>query len=223
MVTVQTGAVLDVSPSDPDTGGIVTMRPAGGLTLPMTSHRTSVVLVDDSGEVRAIYRFVLDRADDFEVVGEATDGIEGLTAARTLQPDLVLLDIAMPVMDGLQALPLILDACPATTVVMLTGYGVSSGLPQKTAVLGAAGYILKGTPMGAVLSELRAILAERVEVPEPRPGSSASATSEPPCRSSQSMLRRARHQAAGPGGPFQADRFRGGSCSSSPMPARRSR
>ncbi len=135
--------------------------------MPPPVRRTSVVLVDDSGELRAIYRFVLDRADDFEVVGEATDGLEGYMAARTLQPDLVLLDIAMPVMDGLQALPLILQACPETTVVMLTGYGTSSGLPQTSAALGAAGYILKGTPMTAVLDEVRAIMAQHDPAPEP--------------------------------------------------------
>jgi DNA-binding NarL/FixJ family response regulator len=138
--------------------------------LPPIAHRTSLVLVDDSGDLRALYRFSLDRTDDFEVVGEATDGLEGLIAAQTHQPDLVLLDISMPVMDGLQALPLIVDTCPETAVVMLTGHGISSGLPQKTAALGAAGYILKGTPMRAVLDELREILAQRssTAVPEPR-------------------------------------------------------
>ena len=79
--------------------------------------------------MRAIYRFVLDRADGFEVVGEATDGLEGLIASRRFHPDLVLLDIAMPFMDGLHALPLMLDACSATTMVMLTDYGTSSSLP----------------------------------------------------------------------------------------------
>jgi DNA-binding NarL/FixJ family response regulator len=129
--------------------------------MPPTPPPTSVVLVDDSGDLRALYRFSLDRAEDFEVVGEATDGLEGLVSAQAHQPDLVLLDISMPVMDGLQALPLIVETCPATTVVMLTGHGVSSGLPQKTAALGAAGYILKGTPMSAVLDEMREIIAQR--------------------------------------------------------------
>jgi DNA-binding NarL/FixJ family response regulator len=132
-------------------------------------HRTSVVLVDDSGDLRALYRFILDRTEDFDVVAEATDGREGLVAAQTHQPDLVLLDISMPVMDGLQALPLIVDACPATTVVMLTGHGVSSGLPQKSAALGAAGYILKGTPMPAVLDELREVVAQRDSASAPQP------------------------------------------------------
>jgi DNA-binding NarL/FixJ family response regulator len=128
--------------------------------MPASPPPTSVVLVDDSGDLRALYRFSLDRADDFEVVGEATDGLEGLVCAQAHQPDLVLLDISMPVMDGLQALPLIVETCPKTTVVMLTGHGVSSGLPQKTAALGAAGYILKGTPMSTVLDEVREIIAQ---------------------------------------------------------------
>jgi DNA-binding NarL/FixJ family response regulator len=143
--------------------------------MPPTTHPTSVVLVDDSGDLRALYRFSLDRSDDFEVVGEATDGLEGLSSAQTYQPDLVLLDISMPVMDGLQALPLIADACPETAVVMLTGHGISSGLPQKSAALGAAGYILKGTPMTAVLDELREIIAQRdaASAPDSAPGQSS--------------------------------------------------
>jgi len=133
--------------------------------LPQPAQRTSVVLVDDSGDLRALYRFTLDRSEDFEVVAEAADGLGGVAAVRSHQPDLVLLDLSMPVMDGLQALPLILDACPATTVVMLTGYGASLGLPQLTADLGAAGYILKGTPLTAVLDELRTILDPRASAP----------------------------------------------------------
>lgn len=138
--------------------------------MPQTSHRTSVVLVDDSGDLRALYRFTLDRSEDFEVVAEAADGLGGVAAARSHQPDLVLLDLSMPVMDGLQALPLILEACPATTVVMLTGYGASLGLPRMTADMGAAGYILKGTPLKAVLDELRAILNPRASAPATDPG-----------------------------------------------------
>ena len=89
-------------------------------------------------------------------------------AAQHYQPDLVLLDISMPLMDGIPALPRIVAGCPKTTVVMLTAHGVSSGLPQKAEALGAAGYILKGTPIVAVLEELRELLAHRA--PPPTPG-----------------------------------------------------
>lgn len=132
-------------------------------------RRASVVLVDDSGELRALYRYSFDKTEDFDVVGEAADGLEGLVAARHYRPDLVLLDISMPFMDGLQALPLIVSTCPRTTVVMLTAHGVSSGLPQQAASLGAAGYILKGTPIAAVLEELREILAEHAPTSAPGP------------------------------------------------------
>jgi DNA-binding NarL/FixJ family response regulator len=114
----------------------------------------TVVLVDDAEAVRNLYRSRLDRSEHFQVVGEAADGQEGLMVARTHQPDLVLLDIAMPVMDGLQALPLICVACPATSVVMLTAVGNSTGLSEKTQALGSASYIIKGTPMAAMLQEL---------------------------------------------------------------------
>ena len=124
-------------------------------------RRTTVVLVDDSGDLRALYRFKIEHTEDFEVVAEAADGLDGVAAAQATQPDVVLLDIAMPVMDGLEALPLIVKGCPATAVVMLTGHGASSGLPQLAASLGAAGYILKGTPLGVALDELREVLARR--------------------------------------------------------------
>ncbi len=122
---------------------------------------TSVVLVDDYGDLRALYRAFFERTDDFTVVGEAGDGLEGLRVATERQPDLVLLDIAMPVMDGLEALPLILAACPGTTVVALTAQGIHSGIPDQAASLGSAGYILKGTPMPTVLTELREILRRK--------------------------------------------------------------
>lgn len=114
----------------------------------------TVVLVDDSEGVRDLYRSKLDRSEDFQVVGEAADGQEGLSVARSLQPDLVLLDFAMPVMDGLQALPLICAACPATSVVMMTAIGNTTGLREQTRALGSASYIINGTPMAEMLHEL---------------------------------------------------------------------
>ena len=70
----------------------------------------------------------------------------------------MLLDIAMPVMDGLQALPLIREACPDTIVVMLSAFGPKYGLQHQARLLGAHGYILKGGRMDQVIAELRAIL-----------------------------------------------------------------
>src|SRR4051794_20664553 len=86
----------------------------------------SVVVVDDAEDLRPLVRMAIERSGRFSVVAEASDGAQGVDAVRAAQPDLVLLDIAMPVMDGLQALPLMADACPHAIVVMLSGFGDAS-------------------------------------------------------------------------------------------------
>src|SRR4051812_11246986 len=73
----------------------------------LTSSPIRVVLVDDSDDMRLLVRIALEREPDFTVVGEAADGQTGIEAVAAARPHLVLLDIAMPVMDGLQALTLI--------------------------------------------------------------------------------------------------------------------
>ena len=83
---------------------------------------TRVLVVDDTDMVRLVVRRVLNEEDHFEVVGEATNGREAITQTQSLQPDLVLLDLAMPEMDGLEALPYIRGACPDTTVIVLSSF-----------------------------------------------------------------------------------------------------
>ncbi len=118
----------------------------------------SVVVVDDHEDLRDLLRLSLERAAAFRVVAEAADGEQGVAAVQASQPDVVLLDIAMPVMDGLQALPLIREACPTAVVVMLSAFGDSSGMPQKAMDLGANGYIQKGGRVQAVPEQLRVIV-----------------------------------------------------------------
>lgn len=81
-----------------------------------------VLIVDDHAGIRLILRAAALARDDFEVVGEAVDGYEAITCAETLQPDLVLLDVAMPGMDGLEALPRVRRAAPGARVVVLTAF-----------------------------------------------------------------------------------------------------
>jgi DNA-binding NarL/FixJ family response regulator len=106
----------------------------------------SVLLVDDTPEIRMLVRRALERSGDLQVVAEAGDGAAGLDAARAHRPDVVLLDIAMPVMDGLEALPLIREALPGATVIMLSGFGAEQMIHQAMSS-GADGYIQKGQPM----------------------------------------------------------------------------
>ena len=81
-----------------------------------------VVVADDSPEVRLLVRVVLEDDADFRVEAEAADGQEAVELAAALHPDLMLLDLSMPKMDGHQALPLILEASPETRVVVLSAF-----------------------------------------------------------------------------------------------------
>ncbi len=115
-----------------------------------------VVVIDDTEDIRDVLHIALDRADDFEFVASAADGESGVAIAETHQPDLVLLDIAMPEMDGLQALQVIRHGCPRAVVIMLTGFA------EQVAALsvvehGAHGFIRKGSGVPEILDQMRDI------------------------------------------------------------------
>ena len=119
-----------------------------------------VVLIDDSPEILEVLHLALNREPNFTVVAEASDGEAGVAAVLEHQPELVLLDIALPVMDGLQALQLIRQELPATIVIMLTGFSEkAAALPA--AELRAHGYIRKGGSVAELLSQIREILDVR--------------------------------------------------------------
>lgn len=123
-----------------------------------------VVLIDDSDDLRLLVRLALEREADFTIVAEAADGEAGVATVAAHKPHLVLLDIAMPVMDGLQALTLIREESPGSIVVMLSAFTVSSGTLERAKSLGAHGYIEKGG-VENMIAELRAVLAREFGVP----------------------------------------------------------
>lgn len=102
----------------------------------------SILLVDDHTLFRSGIRSLLQRYPEFAVVGEASDGVEGIKRAKQLKPDVVLLDLNMPGMSGLETLQLLLQDCPDVAVMMLT---VSEEAEDLTAALqtGAKGYLIK--------------------------------------------------------------------------------
>jgi DNA-binding NarL/FixJ family response regulator len=91
-----------------------------------------------------------------EVVGEAKDGEEAVRVVSELQPDIALLDIAMPLLDGFEALPLIRESSPQTQVVMLTGF-TSTGMRERALAGGATTYIEKGTDVAALVAHIKGL------------------------------------------------------------------
>jgi two-component system, NarL family, nitrate/nitrite response regulator NarL len=114
-----------------------------------------ILIVDDHPITRAALSSLLE-GHGFTVVGEAADGEEAIDLARRLLPDLVLLDLSMPGLDGLHALPRIRQAAPDTEVVVLTASGTEENLLAAIRG-GAAGYLLKSEPPERIAEFLRGI------------------------------------------------------------------
>jgi PAS domain S-box-containing protein len=119
--------------------------------------RPTILVVDDASEVRALVRTRLRLSGLLEVVGEAGDGADAVEAVRELRPDLVLLDVSMPVMDGLGALPRILEVSPGTRVVMYSGFQ-EEGLAHRAIELGATAFLEKSTDLNTLAGDLVRIL-----------------------------------------------------------------
>jgi DNA-binding NarL/FixJ family response regulator len=114
-----------------------------------------VLLADDHPLTREALAGLLG-ANGFDVVAQASDGAEAVSRARELEPDVVVLDLTMPGMDGLTALPLLREAAPRTAVVVLTAAEDDTNL--LTAIrLGAAGYLLKSEPPERIVEFLRGV------------------------------------------------------------------
>jgi CheY-like chemotaxis protein len=119
------------------------------------SHR--VLVVDDAEDLRMLLRARMETRNGLTVVGEAADGLAAVELASELQPDLVMLDLAMPRMDGLEALPLIRAAVPGVRVIVLSGFNQST-LAEKAMEAGADKYVVKGGSMRQLLELVDTVL-----------------------------------------------------------------
>jgi two-component system, NarL family, nitrate/nitrite response regulator NarL len=118
--------------------------------------RITVLLADDNGFVRREFRRILELEDDLEVVGEAKTGHQAVTLVKKLHPALVLMDVALPLLNGLQATCQILKAVPATLVLMLSAH--SDDLYVEAAThSGAVGYLIKQTSAESVCLAIREV------------------------------------------------------------------
>ena len=122
-----------------------------------------VLLVDDHGVVRRGLRTFFDLLDDIDVVGEAADGLEAVAQAKALSPDVVLMDLLMPNLDGLGAIAAIKQAQPEIEIVAVTSFIEEE---KVTAALeaGASGYLLKDAEADEVAAAVRAAYAGEVHL-----------------------------------------------------------
>jgi DNA-binding NarL/FixJ family response regulator len=127
-------------------------------TLTQRSRLARVVLADDHDLVRAGLRSMLTGERGIQVVGEAASGREALTLCRRVQPDLVLMDVRMPDMNGLAVTRAIKHESPATSVILLTMYESADYLVEALQA-GAAGYLLKGASKVEIMNTIRQVLA----------------------------------------------------------------
>jgi DNA-binding NarL/FixJ family response regulator len=118
----------------------------------LSSSPIKVLVVDDQTLVRAGFRMIIEAAPDLRVVGEAENGREAISEARRLRPDVVLLDIQMPVMTGLEAIP----ELPDTKVIVLTTFE-NDEYVYEALRRGASGFLLKNTPPEELVLGIRAV------------------------------------------------------------------
>ena len=115
-----------------------------------------VLLADDQALVRGGLRLILDAEPDIEVVGEAADGSEAVVQALQSRPDLVLMDVRMPVLDGIEATARLLAELPATRVVMLTTFDLDEYVIDAFRA-GASGFLLKTVPPSRLVDAVHTV------------------------------------------------------------------
>jgi DNA-binding NarL/FixJ family response regulator len=117
-----------------------------------------VVIVDDQALVRAGFRMILDAEPEVDVVGEAADGVQGIEAAQTLDPDVVLMDIRMPELDGLEATRRLTSSGERPRILILTTFDLDEYVYEALRA-GASGFLLKDTPPEQLVQAIRVVAA----------------------------------------------------------------
>ena len=128
------------------------------------SKRTRVMIVDDHLIVRMGLKQVLEQTEEFEVVGEAADGEAAVRVAAEVSPDVVVMDVMMPVKDGVEACREIMELSPETRVLMLTASTEENAVVEALAA-GATGYLQKETGLDRLLQTMRDVGMGELRVP----------------------------------------------------------
>ncbi|MFW5811241.1 MAG: response regulator, partial [Thermodesulfobacteriota bacterium] len=122
----------------------------------MEKEKIKILIADDHAVVREGLRKLLDEQPDMTVVGEATDGLVTVKKVKSLAPDVALIDIQMPNLNGLEAVNLIKESVPDTQVVLLSMHKKDAYVHQALTA-GALGYVLKASPTSDVLEAIRTV------------------------------------------------------------------
>jgi DNA-binding NarL/FixJ family response regulator len=113
-----------------------------------------LAICDDVREFRELMRFGLSEDPDIDIVGEAADGLEAVEIVSELRPDVVLLDLSMPKLDGLEVLESLRERAPASRIIVLSGFAAAR-MERLVMERGAARYLEKGTPLAEIRSAIR--------------------------------------------------------------------
>ena len=149
----------DLVRSTPATFGTLDTASAALASTPDSGASHTVLVVDDADDLRMLLRSRMEGRRGLSVIGEAADGLAAVELASELQPDLVMLDLAMPRMDGLEALPLIRAAVPGVRVIVLSGFNQNT-LAEKAMEAGADRYVIKGGSMRQLLDLVDTVLED---------------------------------------------------------------
>jgi DNA-binding NarL/FixJ family response regulator len=131
------------------------------------SARIDVVLCDDVAEMRALLRTALEDDPSIKVVGEAGSGLDAARIIAELHPDVVLLDLSMPGMDGLEAIPAIAQSSPHTGIIVFSGFGAER-MRRLALERGADLYVEKGEPLEVLFAAVRQVAEARRNGRAPR-------------------------------------------------------
>jgi DNA-binding NarL/FixJ family response regulator len=154
-----------------------------------------VLIADDQSLVRTGFKMILDAESDIEVVGEAGDGAAALTMARTLRPDVVLMDVRMPGVDGITATSQVTAELPGTRILILTTFDLDDYVHAGLRA-GASGFLLKDVPAPDLVAAIRTVAAgDAVLSPSTTRRFDRTLRAAPPCpgRNNHGLSRRA-HQ-----------------------------